>query len=166
MLDYEALREANIARNKALIASLGLDEYRIPDAAPKAPKKPKRVQNKRKAPPAHPADQNEADDDSARVSLSSSPKKPRIDGDNSEPQTLRRSSRNVPRISYAQGGPQLKESSPSPLSSDSPKVGEKSRRKPTADILDDTKKRNVPKMGQRTNDPYVYISSASNDYRN
>ena len=45
---YEALRLANIARNKALLESLGLDEFRIPDAPPKPSKSSK---NKTKPPP-------------------------------------------------------------------------------------------------------------------
>ncbi|KAF9517809.1 hypothetical protein BS47DRAFT_444207 [Hydnum rufescens UP504] len=158
VLDYEALREANIARNRALIASLGLEDYRIPDAAPKAPKKHQRAQNKRKAPPTSSADHNRApDDDSARVSL---PKKPRIhaqDGDNSEPQTpLRRSSRNTSRISYAPGGQPLRNPSPSQTPSDGPKERKKSPRKSRVVIVDETKKRYVPKMGKRDYDPKTY----------
>jgi hypothetical protein len=117
---YETQRLANIARNKALLESLGLDEVRIPDARPKPSK------NKTKPPPAkkrktekrstanggNGSGEETAVEGENNSERRVSPRKPRptfkSQGSNSSQDTLdlgaRRSSRNIRRISYAKDG--------------------------------------------------------------
>ena len=117
---YEALRLANIARNKALLESLGLDEFRIPDAPPKPSKSSK---NKTKPPPSKkrktetPAtnggngsgDETVVESEDTRERhLSTRQKRPTIRSNSSQDTLVeggaRRSSRNIRRVSYANGG--------------------------------------------------------------
>lgn len=113
---YEAQRLANIAKNKALLESLGLGELRIPDAQPKPSKK------KTKPPPAKKrkigkhftADGGNGSGDETVVEDENGERlrKPRPtlkSEDNSSSQDTpvlgaRRSSRNIRRISYANNG--------------------------------------------------------------
>jgi len=114
---YEALRLANIARNKALLESLGLDEFRIPDAPPKPSKSSKK---KTKPPPSKKrktestggngsGDETVVEGEDARERrISTRQKRPNIRSDSSQDTLVeggaRRSSRNIRRVSYANDG--------------------------------------------------------------
>lgn len=115
--DYEAQRLANIERNKALLLSLGLDEFRVPDApakpksTPKSKAKPKNRATKRKIADDM-ADDNETtaiNSDSTSPAPARSSKRAKVtiaeDADeDSSVQGARRSSRRVARVSYANDG--------------------------------------------------------------
>lgn len=171
-IDYEQLREKNIQKNRELLKTLGLDDYKIPEAAPKVPKTKKknnkRAQTKkRKAPSSPPPEATGSDGENTRVDTSLAPKKVKADMNAEDEEdglpSRRRSSRNVRRVSYAQDGDLIHQRA-SPWDP-SPNVLQRKRSgKLTVEIDEDedededhTKLRNVPKMGKRTYSPYVNI---------
>lgn len=179
--DYEAQRLANIARNKAILEALGLDDFKIPDAAPKA-LKAKKAAKSRTAPPKK-SKQNGSDDTAVDAPARASKRvKVASDDDGEDDGMRRRSSRNVRRVSYANDGEKLGggiRARAAPVVSDSgsdfdsdedddedeAEGGRKKRKRGTksmnggrrlvSGIVDDTKQRNVAKMGDRLHDPYV-----------
>ena len=113
---YEAQRLANIARNKALLESLGLDVVRIPDAQPKPSKSHKKKtkaphSKKLKARSPTTADGGNGSGEETVVEGDergvSTRKRPNFRSEGSQ-DTLtlgaRRSSRNIRRVSYADDG--------------------------------------------------------------
>jgi len=153
--DYEAQRQRNIANNKAILASIGLDQYKIPDAIPtkglkkRAPKPPKRS-TKRKVTS---EDTQEGEPIPKKSKTVSTP--PLEDGQ------TRRSSRHAgkPRVSYVRDGELLAAAASSREVKNQRKSGYLTVGIVEDDDEDDddpdgyVKQRNVPKMGKRVYDP-------------
>lgn len=183
--DYEAVRLSNIARNKALLESLGLGEYTIPDAPAKTPKT---SAAKKKASAPKTKKRKDSEDTAVDTEQGSrAPKRPKLDPKDSQDTLVgtRRSSRTVRRISYANDGAHvaaarararaLKSDSGSGSDFDSDadddsdeeesdeggarkskKRAKKSKnggRRLVSGLVDETKQRNVAKMGERSHDP-------------
>lgn len=188
--DYEAVRLSNIARNKALLESLGLSEFKIPDAPAKTSKASNPSSKKRKT--ASTKKRKGSDDtaveDSDSEQRARTPKRPKLKSEGSDDTLVgtRRSSRNVQRVSYANDGVYVaaararkvaasededetdsefnsEASDDAEDGSDDEKGGKakknKSKKKKNGGrrlvqgLVDDTKLRNVAKMGERSHDP-------------
>lgn len=111
--DYEAFRLSNIAKNKALLESLGLNEFKIPDAPIKPSKSSKTATKQKKSGASAPKKRKGSDDtavgdgeDEGTEKRARPPKRPKIDGQDSQDTLVetRRSSRNIRRVSYANDG--------------------------------------------------------------
>lgn len=191
--DYEAIRLSNIARNKALLESLGLGEYKIPDAPVKASKASASKKKKTSAPGTKKRKVSEdtaVDTEEGAEKRARTPKRPKLDTQDSEDTLvgIRRSSRSVRRISYANDGAHVAAARARALGDDSgsgsdfdsdaddddnddvdeldeggvgkskkrgkkAKNGKNGRRRLVHGLVDETKQRNVAKMGERSHDP-------------
>lgn len=139
-INYEQQRLNNIARNRELLLSLGLEDLRIPDAPPKSSKSKSKGKSasKSKSKPTPRAkrkasdDGDDADEDMTAVDGDGSsvggttprtPKRPKLGNgagsDFAESGGARRSSRNVRRVSYARDGAIAAIRSPSPAAASS-----------------------------------------------
>ncbi|KAF8324279.1 PUA-like domain-containing protein [Cantharellus anzutake] len=151
-IDYEAQRLANMAANRKLLEELGLHECKLPAAPKKVSKlRAKRPLTKKRRPSRLPLSESEESDTELPT-----PKKLKRDTDGGEEniQGRRRSLRNTRRVSYANDGQNIKRAQ-SPPSSPDWKVRKSSRRS-LPRIIDETKQRQVSKLGPRLHDPKQY----------
>ena len=172
--DYEAIRQRNIAANKALLLSLGFDQVSIPQAAPKLPNtKPKVKAKPKKRVVAEPkpsakrkaSDEQDGNSQETVVEDADEPSSKRAKRDGSSPtaadsseestsrMTTRRSSRATKRLDYSNDG-----ISNTVSASRSAKSGKKGSSKTydgelDLDLVDETKLRQVPKIGERAHNP-------------